>query len=81
VVAAVAHLDVVVHGVVVAEEVEAVEVEAAVEVVDVAGASKELNKQATIYCDLAMGVGNHIWEACKHRVGRLQSISQSKIDV
>lgn len=55
-VVAAAHLDGVVHGVVVAEEVEAVAVEAVVEVVDVAGASKRLGKQTTIHCDLAAGV-------------------------
>lgn len=81
-VVAAAHLDGVVHGVVVAEVVEDVAVvEVVVEAVDVAGASKGLDKQTTIHCDLAMGVGNHIWEAYKHRVGRLQSISQPKIDV
>jgi hypothetical protein len=81
VVVVVVHLDGVVHGVEVAEEVEVVAVEVVVEAVDVAGASKRLDKQTTIHCDLAMGVGNHIWEAYKHRVGRLQSISQPKIDV
>ena len=52
---AAAHLDEVVHGAVVAEEAEAVAVEAVVEAVDVAGASKGLGKQTTMHCDFAMG--------------------------
>jgi hypothetical protein len=77
VVVVVVHLDGVVHGVEVAEEVEVVAVEVVVEAVDVAGASKRLDKQTTIHCDLAMGVGNHIWEAYKHRATPINFATQN----
>lgn len=77
-VVAVAHQDGVDHGAAAAEEEAAVEV--VVEAVAVAGASEGLIQMA-IHCELAMGFGNRIWEAHKHRVEWLHSNPQPKIDV